>query len=114
MGAPVANAVRYKRGRIATADWKAEFVSDGVVRKCDDALTFILLWTDDEVRSYCQRKGWKLTRVMTDLDRAAEQPLVRAVLAAFPGAIIKAFRPPSIDGCDHLSASQGDGSGELD
>lgn len=84
---------RTRRGRIVAPDFEAFFSSDGRVRDPDTRIEFMRGWTDQEVRDHCRKEGWKVTQVLTDIERAEKDPLVFAVLNYFPGAEVVAVRP---------------------
>jgi hypothetical protein len=81
-----------RAGRIHTPDWTADFQSDGRVVTADLEIKFMKGWPDDRVRSYCKEHGWRVTRLITAIEKAESLPLVQAVMKHFPGAVVVSVR----------------------
>ena len=52
-----------KRVRVSWPDFEAAFETDGVVRRADPAIDYLVGWTDDEAREFVWSKGWKASIV---------------------------------------------------
>lgn len=52
-----------KRVRVSWPDFEAAFETDGVIRRADPAIHYLVGWTDDEAREFFWSKGWKASIV---------------------------------------------------